>query len=202
MLRRSRLPVGAITSRGRMKARTRCIKLAAAFAVAVLSAGILAAGATPAYAQTPDESPIYSGWNTAYWLYAHAHGSEIQINNGTGPGKPQEWTAINSMRWTSPHNGIVSVSELEVGSTGECVNLGSDLVFYLDSCAKSDDNELFWEESAGSNYPGDSWFINVAASDMFGEDYYMTVSGTNPVNGDYVGAYPAGYGYAALWQVV
>jgi len=141
----------------------------------------------------PGRELYFSGSNVTYWLYAHAHEDTIDISDATGPGDPQPWTAIYTQRWTSPKNGIVSVSELEVGSTGECINMGSDLVFYLDSCVKGDNNELFWEDAPGGIYAGYDWFINAAASDTYGKNYYMTIS--ELANDAWVGAYPAGHGY-------
>lgn len=54
-----------------------------------------------------------------------------------------------------PAIAIVEVFELELAGTGQCINLGPDYGFYLDSCVPADDNELFWGDPGQSLPIGD-----------------------------------------------
>jgi hypothetical protein len=128
-------------------------------------------------------------------LYAHAHGSNIQIQNGTSL---QDWSRVNQQSWTNLSNTIVEVNEWEAGATGECLNVSAanhDL--YLDDCDQGDTSEEFWLESTGT--VGNYWLINVATSEAAGENYFMTASSF--AAGADVVADPAGQGSLAVWFV-
>ena len=112
-------------------------------------------------------------------------------------GAGQGWDYANAQRWTNLAGTKVQVEELQVAGTNLCVNFSpSDFHFYLDSCVKSDWNELFWHKVNSSN--GNEWFINVDASEIMLQNYYMTATSA----GSYadVVADPAGYGDNAVWD--
>lgn len=139
----------------------------------VLGAVMGLSSSTPARAVGP--LTFYAGFNDSSRcaLHGHAHGSPITITCTSS--ELQSWNTTNGKRWTSLHNGIVQVEELQVASTNLCVNLSSSYVFYLDSCVAGDDNELFWQEPVPGSSGPNFYFINVEASTLSGEYEYMTV---------------------------
>lgn len=179
--------------------------LLSALTAALTAAAISVPGAAGAGAQT--EVPIYLGYvgqTPLFTVYAHAHGSNIQVTDN--PAQLQGWNIINPATWQDPINGDNEpVYEMEVATTGLCINLGPDHYYYwLDSCQKGDRNEQLWFRPyiASGFFAG--WNIaNVAASDAnhaagSNEYGYLTASGFYNY-ADLIDWGP-GSGARAVWQ--
>jgi hypothetical protein len=149
-------------SRGYLKAPRRRIRRAAAsFFAAALAVGILVAGSPAALAAGEVISLVNPYPDPpACFLFAKAHGDIIQIECTSS--QLQDWSMINFT--TEPFMGTYEpTGELEVGSTGECINfLASTKEMYLDSCEAGDLNEQFWGDQVG--YTNYDWYVSAAAT--------------------------------------
>jgi hypothetical protein len=181
------------------------VRLLAVIAAVLATVAALMADPVPASAESGPGSVIWAGPGYDYSgcdLYAHAHGS--MIDTLCELGVYQEWNWTNNQSWTNLNGAKVSVVEIELTGTGECVNFSpSTWLLYLDSCVAGDSNELFWVDPTGSF--DQYWFINVAASDIEESDgYYVYQFMTAEQFSNYAlvvteGPSAGAYGAYAVW---
>lgn len=156
------------------------IPLAAAAAV-LATAAITLPGAAPASAATPLGEIELGHVLSGFTLYAHAHGSYIQVTSESK--ERQSWDTVNGKGWRNLSGTWVPVAEIQLTGTNLCVNAASvsqGYGLYLDSCVYGDNNELFWFRQYSSY---DQWnIVSVVGTDAnkiagYNMYSYMTAGG-------------------------
>jgi hypothetical protein len=116
-------------------------------------------------------------------------------------GKNDNWSFVNSQRWTAPNDDVFEVSEMQHAGTNECIS-DQGGVFSMEGCSAGNLDELFLQYATGSTTNGspNEWYLNVAASDAAHAFRYLTAASLT--NGAVLVSDPAGAGGLAAWNRV